>query len=90
MKDLVIDALNKIQTENPQTITDDVFCIIQSDRKLMERYLEYLAGGNDALGGKNAKIAQMIADLCNLESTDVENKNPKSNLIQQYNEFKRK
>lgn len=90
MIELVREALSRIENVNPTTITDDVFSVIQNDRNLMERYLEYLAGGNEELGGKNSKIAQTIAELQNLATTGIENKNPNSILIQHFKEFKRK
>lgn len=66
-------------------ITDSVFCFIQNDRALLKKYLDLVA--EKGLQLVNSHIAQAVAQQYGLTNSGVENKNPKSCLIQSYSEL---
>ncbi len=68
-----------------QQITDEVFLFIQNNRELMHDYLN-LVSKND-LNVVNSGIAKAIKKRYSLENKDTKG-NPKSLLIQSYEEFK--
>jgi len=90
VENIVKEALSKISNRNPQSITDDVFKAIENDKKILEQYHMYLAGGNKQLAGKNSRISAMITVLLNLKSTENNNKKPESKLIQAHKKLEQK
>lgn len=67
------------------TITDNVFLMIQNDKKLMKEYLQLLE--KHKLNVLNSSLAKEIKKRYNLENRDLKNKTPKSNLIQTFETF---
>jgi hypothetical protein len=68
-------------------ITNEIFLIIQNDRKLMHDYLRQVEqSGLDAV---NQKIGKRVKDSYGLENDDRE-KNPSCTLIQSHQRLKEK
>lgn len=80
---------DQVRNGNPVNfqITDEVFCLIENDRKLLKQYLELLADGHISLKAVNSHIAQEICRHYGLKSTRVVDKAPKSKLIQSFTEL---
>lgn len=80
------DFTDKVLERYTKQITDEIFCFIQNDRELLHEYMLLL--NSHSLDTLNINIAKRIKDKYDFKSGKI-NKEPKSNLIQSYTEFKK-
>ena len=66
-------------------ITDEIFSFIENDGKLLHQYLLLLE--NNKLNVLNSNIAKLIKAKYGLTNLDTKNSNPKSKLIQSFQQF---
>ena len=81
-------ALPKFEQMISTEITDLFFLYVQSDKELMKKYLDLVAGVGD-LQYVNSSIAQSVARHFSLANAREENHAPVSNLIQSYSQLKK-
>lgn len=80
-KEIAKDAISKMNKK----ITNEIFLIIQNDRKLMQEYLrEIEAKGLDSV---NTQIGKEIKRVYNLDDGNREDK-PTCTLIQSHQKYK--
>lgn len=82
-------ALPKFEKMLSAEITDLFFLYVQSDKELMKKYLDLVAGIGD-LQYVNSHIAQSVARHFSLINTREENHAPVNNLIQSYSQLNKK
>jgi hypothetical protein len=80
--DLAEKAIKKFK----ESITDEVFLIIQNDKKLMHEYLKLVE--EKSLDTVNRRIGKDVKNAFNLTNDDYRNDKPKSTLIQNHQIFK--
>jgi hypothetical protein len=80
------DFTDKLLEEFEKEITDQVFIYIESNRELMHDYLLTVTEQTE-LKVVNSQIAQAIGKRYGLTTNGIKNQNPKSKLIQGYEEF---
>ncbi len=84
LKGFCEDVIAQRETINHETITDEIFFLIQNDRKLMHLYLRLVEEkGLDQVNQTIGRAVKVRFDLTN----DVRQHHPKSTLIQSYQEF---
>lgn len=76
---------DKLMENVTSNLTDIVFQIIENDRELLHDYMLLLQ--NNKLNVLNSNIAKMVKKRFNLSNADLRNAQPKSKLIQSYQEF---
>jgi rubrerythrin len=84
-KEFMEKVFDKFQKED--NMTDRIFCFIESDRELLNMYLDLLSESQQQLKVVNSTIAKCIRDHYNLKNTGISNGQPKSKLIQSYHEL---
>jgi hypothetical protein len=86
MSQTQIDAFIKevIDHKNKQ-ITDEVFLLIQNDRKFMREYLRLVE--TDKLNVVNMRIGKQIKDAYKLTNTKTRNSKPTSMLIESFQDL---
>ncbi|WP_346859092.1 hypothetical protein [uncultured Draconibacterium sp.] len=76
--DLAEKAIKKIK----ESITDEVFLIIQNDKQLMHEYLRLVQ--EKGLNVVNMRIGKGVKSAFSLTNDDYRNDDPKSTLIQSH------
>ena len=69
-----------------QRITDEIFLVIQSDRSLMQRYLQLVERAGAA--AVNRTVGKEVKRQYALDDADSRENDPKSTLIQSHQSFK--
>ena len=77
---------NIIVNGSMESITDQVFCLIQNDHRWMKRYLDTVAQTGN-LQSVNSRLARLIRDHYGLRNSGVKQNHPHSTLIQGYHEL---
>jgi hypothetical protein len=77
---------DKLLKEFEKEITDQVFLYIESNKELMHDYLLTVTEQTE-LKVVNSQIAQAIGKRYGLSAKGIKNNEPKSKLIQGYEEF---
>jgi len=80
------DFYDKVITQFTDKLTDRMFLMIQSDRELMQDYLDLLSGKNRM--SLNGGLAKAIKKKFLLKDND-QSKTPDSTLIKSYMRFKK-
>ena len=81
LKEFTANVFNRF----PQSITDQVFLLIQNDHTLMQQYLRIVeAKGLDAV---NRQIGKAVKDHFNLDNAPARGESPNSTLIQSFQLF---
>lgn len=80
------DVLNEFKNN----ITDAVFCYLQNDKELMNRYLELVRFYEKGKQVVNSQLAQAITREFELKSTEHKNIVPNSVLIESFTELEGK
>lgn len=80
--DLAEKAIKKLK----ESITDEVFLIIQNDKQLMHEYLRLVK--EKGLDTVNKRIGKDVKSAFSLTNDDYRNDDPKSTLIQSHQIFK--
>ncbi|MFA6857368.1 MAG: hypothetical protein WCR31_09180 [Treponema sp.] len=81
IKDLVDDV---ISCKN-KTITDEIFLLIQNNRKFMQEYLQLVQ--EKGLAVVNRQIGKMVMQKYGLTPDTERGQNPSSTLITSFQEF---
>jgi hypothetical protein len=80
-----IDAfVKKVIAHKNKEITDEVFLLIQNDRKFMREYLRLVE--TDGLDAVNKRIGRQIKEEYNLQNAADRNSEPISTLIESFQE----
>jgi len=80
--DLAEKAIKKLK----ESITDEVFLIIQNDKQLMHEYLKLVE--EKGLDTVNMRIGKDVKNAFNLTNDNYRNNEPQSTLIQSHQIFK--
>ena len=83
-EEIAIAAINQLN----EKITDEIFLIIQKDRKLMHKYLR--AVETTKLDNLNQTIGKKVKEAYGLENMAGREDMPSSTLIQSYQKLKLK
>ena len=77
--------LDNVMNQFSSSITDEIFLMIQNDRKLMKEYLDLVSNNN--LKTVNQQIGKRVKLRFNLTNDDIRQNEPKSTLIQSHQIF---
>ena len=86
LKQFCDDVLKEFKSN----ITDAVFCYLQSDKKLMCRYLALVRKYDKGKQTVNSQLAQAITRANELKSTKRKKGKPNSILIESFSELEEK
>ena len=82
----IVDLAEKAIKKLKESITDEVFLIIQNDKRLMHEYLKLVE--EKGLDTVNRRIGKEVQISFNLKNDNYRNDEPKSTLIQSHQIFK--
>jgi hypothetical protein len=86
MSQVQIDAfVKKVIDHKNKQITDEVFLLIQNDRKFMREYLRLVE--TDKLNVVNMRIGKQVKAAYNLTNAATRNSKPTSTLIESFQDF---
>lgn len=81
----VVDLVNDVISLKNQSITDEVFLLIQENREFMQKYLQLVhEKGSDVV---NRQIGKLVAKKYQLTSDESRNNSPRSSLIFSHQQF---
>ena len=85
MSSHITEFADKVLARFDQSITDEVFLLIQNDRELMHEYLRLV--GSEGLDAVNTGIGRKVKEHFALANIPERQGNPKSTLIQTHQKF---
>lgn len=78
---------NDVLDQFDGNITDAVFCYIQADKELMQRYLALVRNLEKGKQTVNSQLAQAITRKYDIKNTGLLKPTPNSVLIESYHEL---